>query len=529
MPIIIDRKIRMAPGSSGPYASQCWYKYPSGILSPVEPGSGYPTWISAPYSGTLLDTAPAGFRNVQLASQSRIIYRSKAGSDGVGRGLSPDTPVLTRQAAAALFLAGHQNIVLLERGFGKSATYDLNLKTDTRDGLSSTFPFVVGWYGTGDRPVIELTTSNLWNCQGTNIGRDNILITGLHFWYSPHDPAAANHNPIAGTGKIQIYEGHQNIHIEDCTSEFIEWEVQRVGAALYPRNVKFSFMNIPFGGYSHKTSTYDAPRPSTMFVQDVHEFTTENCVFDYGGWHPSVVDAGANQYCHSIYHQYGAGGDTAIHQNNIFSRSSSHGLQARAGAIVRNNFCARNAVGLLIGSSLGGQMSASANAHFIGNVITEGWPMIRGNNACSDGPTGNTEISPRLLCTGAIYGLEHYVSNPAVTWVSENNSVHTIRLQGSDYASKGFPLGRNGILVTTPSGGSVTQVNNRMCRWNTDSQNSTLYQQPMTLENYHGYLIEEDTGAGNYDAMMQILTSRPIRSRDSRYETAAINEFCRVK
>src|SRR5690606_38167079 len=94
------------------------------------------------------------------------------------------------------------------------------------------------------------------------------------------------------------------------------------------------------------------------------------CVFDYNGWKEAQFTQ--TIFNHNVYIH--AECSNLVARGNIFSRSSSHGLQARPGGIVENNLFIRCPVACSYGYVLGGSdpTLGGVGGRVDGNVFVEG-------------------------------------------------------------------------------------------------------------------------------------------------------------
>jgi hypothetical protein len=76
-------------------------------------------------------------------------------------------------------------------------------------------------------------------------------------------------------------------------------------------------------------------RAQGMYADGVQGLLLEENVFDHNGWNGSVAGAGPNKYSQNIYLNTLNTGVQVI--GNVIAEPSGHGLQARAGGIVKDN------------------------------------------------------------------------------------------------------------------------------------------------------------------------------------------------
>jgi hypothetical protein len=78
-----------------------------------------------------------------------------------------------------------------------------------------------------------------------------------------------------------------------------------------------------------------ANRSQGLYADGVQGLAIEENVFDHNGWSESVPDAGANMFSQDVYLNT-ANANVRV-TGNVIARASGHGLQARAGGVVRDN------------------------------------------------------------------------------------------------------------------------------------------------------------------------------------------------
>src|SRR5690606_2212974 len=102
--------------------------------------------------------------------------------------------------------------------------------------------------------------------------------------------------------KAVFLGGHTNLLLEDMLFDHVEIVLQDWNGGT-PTNITLR-RNIFTGAYYDQSSLDRNGRPSNLYAKGVNGLVIEENVFDHGGWHPTVKNAGANMYNHNLYLQY---------------------------------------------------------------------------------------------------------------------------------------------------------------------------------------------------------------------------------
>lgn len=318
-----------------------------------------------------------GFTPRKTFDDTVVVYVSEFGSDS-NDGLTEQTPVQTKTRAFNLVPEGTPYWVLFKRG--ESFLGNDILNNDCKSGRNENEPALVSSYGSSPfRPKLYTTTRGI----GQTLGLAFIEFTEIEWVFSSHVVGGPLYQPSDSHYQWQIQSDGNNILIEDCKFTGIEVVMQGGSGTERVKNIVFR-RNITDENWYYQSSLNNILRPSNKYMSRCSNIVIEDNVYDYGGWHKSVENAGANQFNHGIYCNYSANGNTLIFRGNIISRASSHGMQARAGGEVDNNFFGRCAIGQLFGSNQG-PMVDGANCSTINNVCSEGSIMAKGDNSGASG------------------------------------------------------------------------------------------------------------------------------------------------
>ncbi len=450
-------------------------------------------------------TNNGGFTSFNPSADSRIIYVSSSSGNDANNCLSENTPCRSIEAGIDKARAGFPDHIYLKRG----DTWRTGGLTGLPSGRSASEPTVLAYYGnSGDRPLIENDSDIHFSLKARV---DNLRIQGIELSSYKLD---TSHPQFTGQGSDNMHlyflGGARNIWIEDCRFNHVELILQPYDTGS-PENITLR-RNIFTGAYSNQSSLNQNHRPSNLYADGVNGLTIEENVFDYGGWHPTVQNAGANMYNHNLYIQYSTVGRTVKVRNNIITRASSHGIHGRPGGLYENNFFGRNTISLQMGYRPN-PLPANTFAHALRNVITEGTSMVKGNNSCSN----------QVICTPAAWGL-HTANLAAATDVRVEDNIVSNHNAGTQWQSAYGGLVRDGI---SNEGGDnqVTYSNNIEYKWDNDSQGTqSNYRDPgRTLGRYNQTL----GGSNSFDAFMDVVLNREVGYWDNRYSASAINNYIR--
>ena len=378
----------------------------------------------------------------------------------------------------------------------------------------------MGYYGSeGARPRIE-------KAGGAFHRGDKYILRNFHFigieWAAYK--LELDHPEFTGIYKdgvgFDIVGGSENVVIEDCKFVHSEISVQQYdsdkdGQDDNSKNLVIR-RNIFTGNYGNETSFTRGQRPSNMFIAHTDGLLIEENVIDYGGWNPNVPGAGASQLNHNIYLQYGQNSRNLIVRNNIIVRGASHGLQARAGGLIQDNFFARNSIGFTLGYQ-GSTLPDGAKARAERNVVSEGWSMARVDGGCAIAG----------ICTRALWGIQY--ENQSRTGFDQFESVDNIvaGLLDDDTYLQVFERLTLGATFSITKIMPAVDVNNIEFNWvfNNNPENPNGYVDPgRTLADYN----ESIGGSDSFDAFMNAAKERPLQTWDSAYTAVEINRYIRA-
>lgn len=261
---------------------------------------------------------------------SVVYVSSSAGRDG-NDGSSALAPV--RSLAKAKSLIGNGDQLLLRAG----DTWSESL------GYWGAFNSTISAYGGGPRPRIVTGSDGISLARGVS----NVTIRGI----------SLNGDSSSRTGALLI-GGQRNITFDNVQIDGFRNNItaQAYYAPIDNLTVRDSVItdSAPVGGHS-----------SGIYADGVRGITIERNVFDGNGGRSSPFN-------HGVY--VTALSSNLVARDNIFSNSSSHGMQARSGGAITGNLFANNSIGLSVGlvNGDGTHVNGGVVATVTDNVFTGG-------------------------------------------------------------------------------------------------------------------------------------------------------------
>jgi hypothetical protein len=270
-----------------------------------------------------------GWAMIEPGSNHKKIYVSSSSGSDANNGLTPETPLLTIEAAISKLAAPSSDWILLKRGdsFGNFGRIrDIN-------GESPGHPTLIGAYGEGNRPIIN-GHLRLW------AEHENIVIRDLHFRF-------------VGKYCLDVLSSVRNLYIENVITEGCESRIQgdesarHWGVTLRRVQILDAHFEEPNGGASDWLNAH-GNRISGIYIASTTGLLIEESFADMNGWKEGFDSNGGagpqppSMYSHSFYIQ----GSTkeVIFRGNIVARAASFGAQVRPGGVVqRNIFIGNNA------------------------------------------------------------------------------------------------------------------------------------------------------------------------------------------
>lgn len=448
------------------------------------------------------------FSVITPSPDSRLIYVSSSAGSDANDCFSEQTPCKTLAKGRSQMRLGYPDHLYLKSG----DTWVNEDLTKIKSGRSNLERAVVTSYGQGARPLLLNAPGFQFLHTGGYGGRErisNMTIKGLEFRVE------------TGFLTVSLMGGHDNVALEDNRFDRVQLVIEGNDTGFGTNIVLFR--NIFTGAYSNITSTSRNDRPSNVYADDVTGLQIIENVFDHGGWSATVPGAAANMFNHNLYLQGNNDGKTLVFRGNIVTRGSSHGIQIRSGGVAEDNFLARNAIGISAGYK-DYPVKPGVSTVIIGNVVSEGHSMIKGDKPCSF----------ENACTGAVWGID-ILSSGGHAWRSLNNIVALTSPEDILYKTyvpsvvqAHFQTGKlnRGAYVRHPQSVlPVEQSGNVAYRFTSDEEgaDASHVDPNRTLASY-SKVVGLD---GTFDGFMQAVLNRAPGQWEYKFSAYAINQYIR--
>ena len=428
-------------------------------------------------------------------SGSKVIYVSILGNDN-NNGLSANNPVKTLKKAVKLTKKRSSDWIVLKRGETFNDSFGvLKYSQNGRalGGKNIERPFVITSYGDSvERPIIRAEENgiDLWG------PFKNITISGLEFYSKPG---------TGGTG-IRTLQGGKNYVIHN---NYISGFNVAVNLQAKPDENKWFDRVIVKDNVLVDSATGGNTHSQGIYGLGTKTLTIEGNVLDTCGWYLDRNGELENSriatiYNHCIYLQNGA--YPAKISNNIITRASSHGLQARSGAFMENNIFARNPIQFFISSK---GLKGNANQT----------PMSAKNNIVLEGNDINYNL-PRGV------GIQH--NNAYLARYSDNIIAHV--LAASEHNKKAIDIVCNTNDVhTSISGKCQAQFNrNFVFNWGNEFGGNLIFAKNFTNNLFIKHSFQKNTFATIFDRINFVNFKKEIiedryRFNDNSYISKNLN------
>jgi hypothetical protein len=319
-----------------------------------------------------------GWTVLAPSAGARIIYASSSAGRDSNTGSSANQAVATIRRGVSLLRNGFPDQLLLKAGdtwVNQSFDY-LHVS-----GRSSAQPMVIGTYGTGPAPIVEIPIAGsaigIGSLGGTQPGGNFLIIQGINFYAyqrDPNNPAYSGPNTTAlGT---RFLGPITNLVIEGCTfSYFTDNIVIDASPTRGSSSVTLNRTSASVTLYRNViTDAWSATGHSQgVYIAGIANPIIEQNVFDHNGWNASIPGAEATVFNHNVYLQSTNG--PVVFSGNISANSSADGVMARSGGTITNNLFVRNAMGPIVGvtpqSEPGVTVPVLTSSVVSGNVILE--------------------------------------------------------------------------------------------------------------------------------------------------------------
>lgn len=390
----------------------------------------------------------AGWTTYDLSPESRVIYVSNEGDDD-NDGLSPDDAIATLSHGMSLVRDGEHDFLLLRRG---DRWRDEHLRRFP-SGADAAHPMVIGAYGDGERPTVEISAPFL-NHDGAE--RNNFAIVGIHIYAYELDPDNADFVEGADSPVVRWVGTGHNLLIEDCHFEYAGIVVQ--GCCDNPdyEDVEVRRNVVERHYHANTCTTGSMFRPSGIYSSHVDGLLIEENLFDHNGWNREEVPSA----CATIYNHnaYLSGHDIHL-RGNVFSRASSIQVKMRsdgpgvvAGLLGEDNFFVEGEIGFSIGGNSEGA-GRFVDTTLRDNVFTDigrsrpterslGWGIEFTDN---DGALveGNLMLNARTEGVTNTYAIR--LGNVTTDYTIRNNLFYRLQNQAMTVASG---LTASGVMVS---------------------------------------------------------------------------------
>ena len=304
---------------------------------------------------------PSGWTELTPSPDTIFIHVSSSSGNDANDGRSFTRPVRTMQRAYDLIRDGYPDWIKVKRG----DTFYESLPNWKKSGRTFTQPMVITTYGEHpNRPRFLTGGTRAMRAAGSE-WRRHLRFVGLEF--TPHTRTREE-----APGGIEFICPHEDILIEDCKITGYADNLQFQGDQdLRARDVRVR-RNVIADSWAI------GQHSQGLYAARVDGLRIEENVFDHNGWREGVEGAEPTIFNHNIYIQTTCSGLSAT--GNIIANASSHGIQARPGGTVENNFFYRNAINILLGNEDSQQTTGTVarNVVYEGKDIGPGLPRGMG-------------------------------------------------------------------------------------------------------------------------------------------------------
>ncbi|QOV88728.1 PKD domain-containing protein [Humisphaera borealis] len=325
-----------------------------------------------------VSTDSQGWTVVTPSVDTRVVYVAANGSDA-NDGLSPATPVASITKARTLVRPNSPDWLLLRRGDTFSQRFD----SWDISGRSASEPFVVGAYTDPAAPSTARPQLNTGIATGfgfslrATAASSHVYIMGLAFEANRRDfrdPPSNFTSDWNGDGSTATYglngsNALNNILVEDCSFQYY-----KMGVVFQsnPTNIQLRrsiiadswAVNVDAAGNALQSGS----AANGIYTDTVNGLTIDGNIFSHNGWvDNNALFARQNIFSHNLY--LNTGNSNVSVTNNIIADSASHGLQMRAGGIVKGNLFLRNPIAMSFGLVNGAVKAGGVYGEISDNVV----------------------------------------------------------------------------------------------------------------------------------------------------------------
>ena len=400
----------------------------------------------------------SGWTVIAPQAGDRVVYVSSTQGKDTNTGLSASSPVKTLQRGKSLIRGGHGDEMLLKRG----DVWHEAIGVWTHGGASASDPVLIGAYGTGARPEIMSGNSNgIQTGLVSSTTVNNVAIVGLHFYAD----GRINNKPTTG---IDWLTAGSNLLIEDT-------QIENYGTNINIQGYYGTMHNVQIRRVTDINAWAVGTQSEGVYATNVSGLLIEGSTFDHDGWNSNVKGAGQSWTDHDLYLAADTSGVTV--RDNVISRASGYGLQARGGGTIQNNLFMYDPMGMSFGLVNGAKSTpGGVSGSITGNVFEYGIDM---GSIPGDGielgnikPGANVVVANNLFAHGSsdnrsaivlTYGGGSTNGNPTVginDLTIQNNIVDDwhggIRIDGGLVPGGTGPTAINNVKIINNSFTSVT-------------------------------------------------------------------------
>lgn len=347
-----------------------------------------------------------------------------------------------------LLRKGNPDSLFLARG----QTFTGSIPTHLLGGASITRPMVIRSYGTGVRPVLRSRFEFAGNSV-SHLAIADLDIQGDGTGY--------------GIRWAKLYTAGQPPGVRNILFENIRVQRFQVGMSIE----SFQDAATPAAYYENITlrrsqvlDNWGDDHSQGLYATGIRGLTIEESVFDHNGFRTrddATYEMSATIFAHNMYLQTGNKCVRVV--GNVSADAASHGLQARSGGVVHDNFLVRNPLAMSWGLVNGGSVENKTiepglSGSIVGNVVWES------TDISSDTPrNGGIELgNARTLLVQNNVMAHHLRGNVAGTGLIFSArmgiGLHNLQVEGNTVHNLNYGIEFNGNgwgPVTVRTDGSV--------------------------------------------------------------------------
>ena len=302
-----------------------------------------------------------GWTEFKKSADTKTIYVSSSMGDDSNDGLSEAKPVKTLAKARGMMRGGFPDWMLLRRGdvwFEALGTWD-------KSGKSPDEPMVISTYGDSpERPLLKTGAAvGIYLPAGKTA--NFLAVVGLHLYAHTRDPDSPDYAGPAGGNGVRWVGNSDGLLLEDMVVQFYRSTNVNIGGNASNFKLRRSVIIDAW-----EVEALDQ-HSQGVFTMNVKGVLIEGNLIDHNGWDEEAPGANPTNYNHNIYIQTSCTG--LVVRDNIITRASSYGLQARPGGLVERNLFVDNPSGLSFGLVKGmvAPLPGGVSGTIYGNVIRD--------------------------------------------------------------------------------------------------------------------------------------------------------------